>query len=59
MSAQSWSGKIEYQYYNFGNANFVTPVALAAFGRDRLDERSVKAGIHYQFNWGGPIVARN
>jgi outer membrane immunogenic protein len=50
MSAQSWSGKIEYQYYNFGNANFVTPVALAAFGRDRLDEHSVKAGINYHFN---------
>ena len=59
MFAQSWSGKIEYQYYNFGNANFVTPVALAAFGRDRLDEHSVKAGINYRFNWGGPIVARN
>lgn len=59
MFAQSWSAKIEYQYYNFGNANFVTPVALAAFGRDRLDEHSVKAGINYRFNWGGPIVARN
>jgi outer membrane immunogenic protein len=59
MFAQSWSGKIEYQYYNFGNANFVTPVALAAFGRDRLDEHSLKAGINYHFNWDGSIIARN
>ena len=59
MFVQNWSGKIEYQYYNFGKASFLTPVALAAFGRDRLDEHAVRAGINYRFNWGGPIVARN
>src|SRR6202163_1241636 len=35
MFAQNWSGKIEYQYYNFGNTSFVTPVVLSAFGNNR------------------------
>jgi outer membrane immunogenic protein len=58
MFAPNWSGKIEYQYYNFGNTSFVAPVALAAFGSSRTDEQTVKAGINYRFNWGGPVVAR-
>jgi outer membrane immunogenic protein len=57
MFAPSWSAKIEYQYYNFGNTTFLTPVALAGT-RFRDDENTVKAGINYRFNWGGPVVAR-
>jgi outer membrane immunogenic protein len=45
-------------YYNFGRTNFVTPVALTGFGSARNDENTVKAGIDYHFNWGGPVVAR-
>jgi outer membrane immunogenic protein len=58
MFAQNWSAKVEYQYYDFGKTNFVTPAVLTAFGSTRTDEHTVKAGINYRFNWGGPVVAR-
>jgi outer membrane immunogenic protein len=58
MFAQNWSGKLEYQYYNFGNTSFVTPAALVGFGSTRNDEHVVKAGINYRFNLGGPVVAK-
>jgi outer membrane immunogenic protein len=58
MFAQNWSAKVEYQYYNFGNTSFVTPTVLTAFGSTRNDEHTVKAGINYRFNWGGPVVAK-
>ena len=60
MFAQNWSGKVEYQYYNFGDSRFVTPVALAPFGSYRNDEHTVKVGINYRFNLGGagPVVAK-
>lgn len=58
MFTQNWSGKVEYQYYDFGKTNFVTPAALATFGSTRNDEHTVKAGINYRFNLGGPVVAR-
>jgi outer membrane immunogenic protein len=58
MFAPSWSAKIEYQYYNFGSASFVTPVALAPFGSFTTDDHTVKAGLNYRFNWGGPVVAK-
>ena len=57
MFAPSWSAKIEYQYYNFGNTTFLTGVGLAG-NRFRDDENTVKAGINYRFNWGGPVAAR-
>ena len=50
MFTQNWSGKVEYQYYDFGN---VTPllnnVAVAGF---KNDEHTVKAGLNYRFNLG-------
>jgi outer membrane immunogenic protein len=58
MFAPSWSAKLEYQYYNFGNTSFITPAPLVVFGSTRNDEQTVKAGINYRFNWGGPVVAR-
>jgi len=58
MFAQNWSAKLEYQYYDFGKTNFVTPAVLTAFGSTRNDEHTVKAGINYRFNWGGPVVAK-
>jgi outer membrane immunogenic protein len=58
MFAQNWSGKVEYQYYNFGKTSFVTPVVLSGFGSARNDEHTVKAGINYRFNLGGPVVAK-
>jgi outer membrane immunogenic protein len=58
MFAQNWSAKVEYQYFNFGKTNFVTPVALTGFGSATNDEHTIKAGINYRFNWGGPVVAK-
>ena len=58
MFAPNWSAKAEYQYYNFGNSTFVTPVALAPFGSFRNDEHTVKVGLNYRFNFGGPVVAK-
>src|SRR5258708_18464857 len=58
MFAQNWSAKVEYQYYNFGRSRFVTPAALVPFGDFRNDEHTIKAGINYRFNWGGPVVAK-
>ncbi len=58
MFAPSWSAKVEYMYYDFGKTNFVAPVVLSGFGSTRNDEHTVKAGINYHFNWGGPVVAR-
>jgi outer membrane immunogenic protein len=58
MFAQNWSGKVEYQYYDFGKTNFVTPAVLTAFGSTKNDEHTVKAGINYRFNMGAPVAAR-
>jgi outer membrane immunogenic protein len=52
MFAPNWSGKIEYQYYDFGN------VSLAPGYTVKNDQHTVKAGLNYRFNWGGPAVAR-
>ncbi len=59
LFTQNWSGKIEYQYYNFGSAsstltvgNVITPV------RFTNDEHTVKVGLNYRFNWGAPVAAR-
>ena len=52
MFAQNWSGKVEYQYYDFGDSQFVTPAVLAPFGSFRNDEHTVKVGINYRFNLG-------
>jgi outer membrane immunogenic protein len=58
MFAQNWSAKIEYQYYDFGKTNFVTPALLTGFGSTRDSDQTVKVGVNYRFNWGGPVVAR-
>jgi outer membrane immunogenic protein len=44
--------------YDFGSTRFVTPGVLAPFGSWRNDEHTLKAGINYRFNLGGPVVAR-
>jgi outer membrane immunogenic protein len=56
MFAQNWSAKIEYQYYNFGSSRFVSPPPLAQFGSFTTEDHTVKAGINYHFNWGGPVA---
>lgn len=58
MFAPNWSAKAEYQYYNFGDTRFVTPVALAPFGSFHNDDHTVKVGVNYRFNFAAPVVAR-
>ena len=58
MFAQNWSAKAEYQYYDFGRSTFVTPAVLVPFGSFRNDEHTVKVGLNYRFNFGGPVVAK-
>ena len=58
MFAPNWSAKVEYQYYNFGNANFTAPAALVPSGSFSTDDHVVKVGVNYRFNWGAPLVAR-
>jgi len=57
LFTQNWSGKIEYQYYDFGNVNAFDPAGVP-LGSFRNDEHTVKAGINYRFGWGGPVVAK-
>jgi outer membrane immunogenic protein len=58
LFTQNWSGKVEYQYYDFGKTSFsVAP--LVAYGSTRNDEHTVKAGLNYRFNLGGaPLLAK-
>lgn len=58
MFAPNWSAKVEYQYYNFGSSRFVTPVGLIPLGSFTTDDQTVKVGVNYRFNVGGPVVAR-
>jgi outer membrane immunogenic protein len=58
MFAPAWSAKVEYQYYNFDTTN----VAYTNGGAQALsykdDLHTVKVGVNYRFNWGGPVVAK-
>ena len=56
MFAPNWSAKAEYQYYNFGDTTFTTGPGPIIGVRFRDDEHTVKAGLNYRFNWGGPAV---
>jgi outer membrane immunogenic protein len=51
MFTQNWSGKVEYQYYDFGTTNFITPTTLLP-GNMKNDEHTIKAGLNYRFNLG-------
>lgn len=55
MFAPAWSAKVEYQYYNFDTTNVVTPLGALSY---KDDLHTVKVGINYHFNWGGPVVAK-
>ena len=55
MFAPAWSAKVEYQYYNFDTTNVVTPAGALSY---KDDIHTVKVGVNYHFNWGGPVVAK-
>jgi outer membrane immunogenic protein len=54
MFTPNWSGKIGYQYYDFGarNALFTTSAGVISAVGFRNDEHTIKAGLNYRFNWG-------
>ncbi|WP_438275630.1 outer membrane protein [Nitrobacter sp.] len=52
LFTQNWSGKIEYQYYDFGTVNVLTVPAFSF----RNDEHTIKVGLNYRFNWGAPTA---
>jgi outer membrane immunogenic protein len=58
MFTQNWSGKVEYQYYDFGNTTVVSGLGALNGISAKNDEHTVKAGLNYRFNWGGPVVAK-
>lgn len=58
MFAPNWSAKVEYQYYDFGHTTFVAGPPALEGERFRNDAHTVKAGVNYRFNWGGPEVPR-
>jgi outer membrane immunogenic protein len=62
MFAPGWSGKVEYQYYNFDRTNISTLLAPGSFSGTAIsytdDIHTVKVGLNYRFNWGGPVVAK-
>ena len=53
MFAPAWSAKVEYQYYNFGTTDLVSPVVVGSYDSDI---HTVKVGLNYHFNWGGPVA---
>jgi outer membrane immunogenic protein len=56
MFAPAWSAKVEYQYYNFDKSTvYYRGVADARYDSDI---HTVKVGVNYHFNWGGPVVAK-
>lgn len=56
MFAPAWSAKVEYMYADFGHENYFSGVAG---GVDLgATVHTVKGGINYHFNWGGPVVAK-
>ncbi|MGB3271276.1 MAG: outer membrane protein [Xanthobacteraceae bacterium] len=50
MFAPNWSGKIEYLYADLESQDYFN--GAASSGRTSLN--TVKAGVNYHFNWGGP-----
>lgn len=57
MFTPNWSGKVEYQYYNFGSTTVSSPAIPGSVGFNN-DEHTIKAGLNYRFGWGGPMVAK-
>jgi outer membrane immunogenic protein len=56
LFTQNWSGKIEYQYYDFGHttATFTDALGNITAVGFRNDEHTIKVGLNYRFNWGAP-----
>jgi outer membrane immunogenic protein len=58
MFAQNWSGKLEYSYIDLGKSTIQYSAAPANRSEWNDTFHTIKAGINYHFNLGGPVVAR-
>jgi outer membrane immunogenic protein len=56
LFSQNWSGKVEYQYYNFGKTDFQNN--LVTIGSFDHDQHVIKAGLNYRFNLGGGMLGK-
>jgi outer membrane immunogenic protein len=56
MFAPSWSAKVEYMYADFGHQDYFSNAAPGV--ELGATVHTVKGGINYHFNWGGPVVAK-
>ena len=52
-----WSAKAEYMFARYNAENYFAGIAPPGISIG-MDVHTVKAGINYRFNWGGPVVAR-
>jgi outer membrane immunogenic protein len=55
MFVPNWSGKVEYMYADYSNANYLTSFVPGGIGLG-VTVNTVKAGVDYHF--GGPVVGR-
>lgn len=58
MFAPSWSLKGEYMYADYGNENYLRAFAPTTGVDLGMTTHTVKGGINYHFNWGGPVLAK-
>jgi outer membrane immunogenic protein len=57
MFAPSWSAKAEYMYADYGTKRYLSAVVLPGVDLGAT-VHTIKGGINYNFNMGGPVVAR-
>jgi outer membrane immunogenic protein len=50
-----WTAKVEYMFARYSQETYLAAIGGVGLG---ADVQTVKAGINYRFNWGGPVVAR-
>ncbi len=58
MFAPSWSAKVEYMYADFGSANYFSNIVPGGIDSGHQQLHTIKGGLNYHFNWGGPVVAK-
>ncbi len=54
MFAPNWSAKVEYLYADLDGQTYT--IGPFTGPSDRISLNSVKAGVNYHFNWGGPVA---
>jgi outer membrane immunogenic protein len=53
--AGPWSAKAEYMFARYSQETYLAALGGVGLG---ADVQTIKAGVNYRFNWGGPVVAR-